>query len=118
VMHHAPVPAADGTPADITDPAGVLARLAEAGAQIVLSGHTHMPHAGLAEAAAGILFVQVGTAISTRLKTDANDVSLLEITAGALTLRSWLARPGQAFTESLPSHFRRAGKVWTALSGG
>ena len=118
VMHHAPVPAADGTPADITDPAGVLARLAEAGAQIVLSGHTHMPHAGLAEAAAGILFVQVGTAISTRLKTDANDVSLLEITAGALTLRSWLARQGQAFTESLPSHFRRAGKVWTALSGG
>ncbi len=85
VMHHAPVPAADGTPADVAYPAATLAALARAGTDIVLSGHTHMPHAGFAETAGGVLFLQVGTAISTRLKTDSNDVALIELGPGSIT---------------------------------
>ncbi len=53
VLHHAPVPAADGTPADMADPAGALSALARAGAQVVLSGHTHMPHAAPRPASRG-----------------------------------------------------------------
>lgn len=80
VLHHAPVPTADGMPDDIADTAVVLSTLARAGTDIVLSGHTHMPHAGFARTAAGVLSLQVGTAISTRLKTD------------TVTKHAWLAR--------------------------
>jgi 3',5'-cyclic AMP phosphodiesterase CpdA len=103
VMHHAPVPAADGTPPDIADPAGTLAALARTGADIVLSGHTHMPHAGFAETAAGVLFLQVGTAISTRLKTGTNDFALVTLGAGKVTVESWLSPPGQPGFTPVPT---------------
>ncbi len=112
VLHHAPVPAADGTPADIADPAGTLARLAQAGAEIVLSGHTHMPHAGFAETAAGVLFLQVGTCVSTRLKTGANDFSLIALSPGAVSLRSWLARDGESFAEGPAARFEKTATGW------
>jgi 3',5'-cyclic AMP phosphodiesterase CpdA len=112
VLHHAPVPAADSTPADIADPAETLIRLAQAGADIVLSGHTHMPHAGFAETAAGVLFLQVGTCVSTRLKTDANDFSLITLSPGAVALRTWLARAGQPFAEGPPARFEKTATGW------
>jgi 3',5'-cyclic AMP phosphodiesterase CpdA len=111
-LHHAPVPSADGTPADMADPAAVLASLARSGADIVLSGHTHMPHAGFAETAAGILFLQVGTAISTRLKTNTNDCSLIELSPGILTRRTWLACQGEGFVEAPPSRFLQTASGW------
>jgi len=113
VLHHAPVPAADGTPADIADPAAALRGLAAAGAQIVLSGHTHMPHWGMAETHAGMLFLQVGTAISARRKTDANDLSLIALDAGGVTLRSWLALPGRPFVEGPVSRFAHGEHGWS-----
>ena len=91
VMHHAPVPAADGTPADLHDPAAVLRDLIAAGTDIVLSGHTHMPLFGAAEMAGRILFLQVGTAISTRLKTEWNDVCLVEISGDRVTVMPFLS---------------------------
>jgi 3',5'-cyclic AMP phosphodiesterase CpdA len=117
VMHHAPVPAADGTPADIADPAQALAALAQAGADIVLSGHTHMPHTGFAETAAGVLFLQVGTAISTRLKTGTNDFALVTLEAGQVTVESWLSPPGQpAFTPGPTQSYARPGAAWQKLT--
>jgi 3',5'-cyclic AMP phosphodiesterase CpdA len=113
VLHHAPVPAADGTPADIAEPAEALHALAQTGAQVVLSGHTHMPHWGAAGTQAGMLFLQVGTAISTRRKTDANDLSLIELDAGGVTLRSWLARPGQTFVEGPTTRFVHGSNGWS-----
>ena len=71
-------------------------RVAQAGADIVLSGHTHMPHAGFAETAAGVLFLQVGTAISTRLKTGTNDFALVTLGPGEVTVESWLSPRGSA----------------------
>jgi 3',5'-cyclic AMP phosphodiesterase CpdA len=112
VLHHAPVPAADGTPADIADPQGALAALAAAGAEVVLSGHTHMPHAGFAETSSGVLFLQVGTCVSTRLKTGANDFSLIALSPGAVTLRSWLARAGQPFAEAPAARFEKTATGW------
>lgn len=116
VMHHAPVPAGDGTPSDMADPASVQARLAAAGTDIVLSGHTHMPHAGLAETSAGILFLQVGTAISTRLKTDANDVSLIELAPEGVTRHTWLAHRGQGFIKTSTARFLRSPVGWQSAA--
>ncbi len=115
VLHHAPVPAADATPADIAHPAEALLQLAATGAQIVLSGHTHMPHWGAAKTQAGMLFLQVGTAISTRRKTDANDLSLIQLDATGVTLRSWLSRPSQPFTEGPTSRFAHGADGWTKV---
>ena len=112
VLHHAPVPAADGTPADMARPAAALAALAEAGTDIVLSGHTHMPHSGFAETAAGILFLQVGTAISTRLKTGANDFAVLTLDPGGVRLESWLAPAGQDFALAASARFERLASGW------
>ncbi|MDQ2065593.1 metallophosphoesterase [Xinfangfangia sp. CPCC 101601] len=112
VLHHAPVPAADNTPADIADAPRALRDLGQTGAQIVLSGHTHMPHWGMAETAQGMLFVQVGTAISTRRKTEANDIGLLELDPWGVTLRTWLALPGQDFREGPQARFRYEGQHW------
>ncbi len=116
VMHHAPVPAADGTPADIADPVGTLSALADAGADVVLSGHTHMPHTGFAETAAGVLFLQVGTALSTRLKTEANDLALVTLGAGQITVESWMSPPGAAgFTPGPRTSYARPGLGWQKL---
>jgi 3',5'-cyclic AMP phosphodiesterase CpdA len=117
VMHHAPVPAADGTLADIADAAGTLSALARCGADIVLSGHTHMPHAGFAETAGGVLFLQVGTAISTRLKTGTNDVALVTLGASEVTVQSWLAPPGTATFEAGPATlYVRPSSTWQKLT--
>jgi 3',5'-cyclic AMP phosphodiesterase CpdA len=116
VMHHAPVPAADGTPADIADPEATLAALARAGADIVLSGHTHIPHTSLAETAAGVLFLQVGTAISTRLKTGTNDVALVTLGAGRVRVESWLSPPDVAgFVPGPTSDYARPKAAWQRL---
>lgn len=112
VMHHAPVPAADGAPADIADPTRVLVDLVTAGTDIVLSGHTHMPHRGAAETAAGILFLQVGTAISTRLKTRWNDVSLVETGDDHVIVRPFLADATHHFEPGTVQHFRRQDGRW------
>lgn len=116
VMHHAPVPAADGTPADIAYPSQALAALARAGADIVLSGHTHMPHTGFAETASGVLFLQVGTAISTRLKTGTNDVALVTLGAGQVTVDSWISPPEATGFAPGPSFtYARPGADWQKL---
>lgn len=118
VMHHAPVPAADGTPADIAYPAQALAALARAGTDIVLSGHTHMPHAGYGETAAGVLFLQVGTAISTRLKTETNDFALIELAPGSVTRHTWLAHRGEGYRAAPATRFVRTGSGWRPVTEG
>ncbi|WP_431299612.1 metallophosphoesterase family protein [Tabrizicola sp. BL-A-41-H6] len=112
VLHHAPMPAADGTPADIRDPAGVIADLVAAGVEVVLSGHTHMPHFTVADTAAGILFLQVGTAISTRLKTGLNDVGVVDFTANGATVQSWVAGPDKMFRQTTEQRFSRVDGRW------
>lgn len=117
VMHHAPVPAADGTSADIHDPAAVVRDLVAAGTDIVLSGHTHLPHVGAADAAASILFIQVGTAISTRLKTGWNDVSLVETGNDHVTVQPFLADATQRFEPGPIQHFHRRDTRWQEATG-
>lgn len=117
VMHHAPVSAADGTAADIAYPAQALADLARAGADIVLSGHTHMPHTGFAETAAGVLFLQAGTAISTRLKTGTNDFAMVTLEPGKVTVESWLSPPGApGFTPGPTQVYVHTGTTWQKLT--
>jgi 3',5'-cyclic AMP phosphodiesterase CpdA len=116
VMHHAPVPAADGTPADIANPDEALAALARAGADIVLSGHTHLPHTGFADTAAGVLFLQVGTTLSTRLKTGSNDAALVTLADDQVTVETWLYAADEAAFRPVKSQtYARPGAAWQKL---
>jgi hypothetical protein len=93
-------------------PAAVLRNLVAAGTDIVLSGHTHMPHVGAAETAASILFLQVGTAISSRLKTRWNDVSLVETRNDRVTVSPFLADDTHRFEPGPVRYFHRKDARW------
>lgn len=68
-----------------------LRRLPGIGAQVVLSGHVHVSHAGPFTAAPGLLFVQAGTGLSHRRRAEANAFNLLDFAAGAVTVTTFLA---------------------------
>lgn len=61
------------------------------GAQVVLSGHIHVSHAGPFAAAPGLLFVQAGTGLSHRRRTEANAFNLLDFQDGSVRVQTILA---------------------------
>lgn len=69
-----------------------LRRLPEMGAQIVLSGHVHVSHAGPFTKAPGLLFVQAGTGLSTRTRSERNAFNLLALSPGAAEVTTFVAR--------------------------
>ncbi|MFN4193581.1 MAG: hypothetical protein ACK4FR_11610 [Tabrizicola sp.] len=84
-----------------------------AGVDLVLSGHSHMPHMGLADTATGVLFLQVGSALSTRLETGSNDLTLLGLSPRVATVESWLSPPGARGFDPGPGRtYRRQDGVW------
>ena len=68
-----------------------LEALPRLGAQIVLSGHIHVSHAGPFTAAPGLLFVQAGTGLSHRRRTEANAFNLLDFSGAEVTVQTILA---------------------------
>jgi predicted phosphodiesterase len=96
----------------MAEPQAVLAALADTGTDIVLSGHTHMPQSIPGGSESGILFLQTGTTISTRLKTGANDFSLIDIRQGQVLVRSWIARRDESFVEAPPVLFNKTVGGW------
>lgn len=68
-----------------------LEALPRLGAQVVLSGHIHLSHAGPFTAAPGLLFVQAGTGLSYRRKSEANAFNLLDFSQGAVSVQTILA---------------------------
>jgi len=68
-----------------------LAALPRLGAQVVLSGHIHVSHAGPFTAAPGLVFVQAGTGLSHRRKAEANAFNLLDFSDGKVSVQTILA---------------------------
>lgn len=71
--------------------AKALRRLPQIGAQIVLSGHIHLSHAGPFVAAPGLIFVQAGTGLSHRRRAEANAFNLLDLSGGTVAVQTILA---------------------------
>lgn len=91
----------------------LLAALRECGVELVLSGHLHHACARLAPGEAGaapILCVNAGTAISTRLRHEANSFNLLSVSSDSIrvTVYTWA---GAAFVAGAPRTFSRAGST-------
>ena len=57
----------------------------------MLSGHLHSWHARPFASAAGVLFVQAGTGLSTRVRGEPNDFNLLTIEGRSVLVEQWTA---------------------------
>jgi 3',5'-cyclic AMP phosphodiesterase CpdA len=97
VMHHPPEhpPGSKKRPMQHSSK-GVMA-LGQAGADIVLSGHLHAANVAPLTAAPGILLVQAGTGLSTRLRDEPNTLNLLTIEPGHVRVDRFAAFARPAF---------------------
>lgn len=104
VMHH-PLEHLAGETQSLMRGAGrALAQLPGLGAQVVLSGHVHVSHAGPFTAAPGLLFVQAGTGLSHRRRAEANAFNLLDFTPDGLTIHTLLADEHARFSRMDERH--------------
>ena len=97
VMHH-PLEHPPGEDQPLMRGAAMaLAALPRIGAQVVLSGHLHVSHAGPFSAAPGVLFLQAGTGLSHRRRAEPNTFNMLEVSAQAIAVQVILSDSGAAF---------------------
>ena len=69
--------------------AAALEAFADCGAQIVLSGHLHNTVVRPFRAQPGLLFVQAGTSLSSRLRGEPNTFNVLDLGPGRVVVRIW-----------------------------
>lgn len=89
-----------------------LIDLPQTGAEVVLSGHIHVSHAGPFTAAPGLLFVQAGTGLSTRRRTERNAFNVLDVSENKIDIRTIIADENGAFRETQTLQFLRKERVW------
>ncbi len=112
VVHH-PLEHRDGNDKSLTRGAArALAALSGAGTDIVLSGHIHTTHVGPFTTAPGLLFVQAGTGLSTRLRHEENAFNVLDIAPGRIAIRSILAGEDSRFRLNATAEFIRQDGTW------
>ncbi|WEF25667.1 metallophosphoesterase [Paracoccus sp. S3-43] len=94
-----------------------LARLEQAGAQVVLSGHLHVWATGAMldqTAHPGVLQVQGGTALCARLSDRQNEFAVLQADGALLTIERHIAPMGEPFGPPEYEWFSRESGVWVA----
>ncbi|TMV94846.1 metallophosphoesterase [Thioclava sp. BHET1] len=112
VMHH---PLEHGPDVDKKLMGGAdraLEGLNECGADLVLSGHLHTASAAPFSAVPGVLFVQAGTGLSSRLRGERNMFNLIEGDARALSITRFEADESTRFVPRAPLHFTRVDGHW------
>jgi 3',5'-cyclic AMP phosphodiesterase CpdA len=121
VMHHPPEHPAGSSKRVMRHSGKGMEALRAAGADIVLSGHLHNAHVAPLTAAPGILLVQAGTGLSTRLRDEANTLNLLTIEPGHVRVDRYAAFERPAFEVIETAWFGRdlndPQAPWEALSG-
>lgn len=95
--------------------AKALKALADCGADVVLCGHIHTTHIGPFTTAPGLLFVQAGTGLSTRLRHQDNSFNVLDVSRAEITVRAISAGEEARFVETAAHTFRRAPEGWLQL---
>jgi len=112
VVHH-PLEHREGSDKALTRGAArALAALSDAGTDIVLCGHIHTTHVGPFTTAPGLLFVQAGTGLSTRLRQEENAFNVLDITPGRVKVQSVLAGEDARFVLNASAEFMRRDGQW------
>ncbi|PTQ68959.1 metallophosphoesterase family protein [Celeribacter persicus] len=95
-----------------------LTALSAAGADLVLSGHLHTAQAVPFTQVPGLLFVQAGTALSTRTRGTPNTFNQIELSEdGGLTITVWSAADQPTFLPQAPRHYLRGPVGWVRKTG-
>ena len=121
VMHHPPEHPVGSDKRLMRHSGKGVEALVQAGADIVLTGHLHNAHVAPLTAAPGILLVQAGTGLSTRLRNEANTLNFLTLDAGHVQVDRYAAFATPSFEVIETAWFARdlsdPKSSWEALSG-
>ncbi|MBS8226130.1 metallophosphoesterase family protein [Vannielia litorea] len=93
-----------------------LQALSDCGADVVLSGHLHTASAAPFTAAPGLLFVQAGTGLSTRLRGETNNFNVLDTEEGRVCVTTWDAK-GTGFVPGDSATYARGPAGWERVAG-
>ncbi|SIO15584.1 metallophosphoesterase family protein [Vannielia litorea] len=93
-----------------------LSALSGCGADVVLSGHLHTASAAPFTAAPGLLFVQAGTGLSTRLRGEKNNFNLLDVDGPRVSITTWAAE-GRVFGPGESATYARGSNGWERVAG-
>ncbi|WP_238364127.1 metallophosphoesterase family protein [Mesobacterium pallidum] len=97
-----------------------LQSLAECGTDVVLSGHLHEARAQPFSTAPGLLFVQAGTGLSTRLRGEPNTFNLLDIDGSRIAVTTYSnaleTANSPAFRATGTAVFERAPSGWDRVA--
>ncbi|QDC11438.1 metallophosphoesterase [Oceanicola sp. D3] len=93
-----------------------LSALSDCRADVVLSGHLHTASAAPFTAAPGLLFVQAGTGLSTRLREATNNFNVLDVEGGRVSVTTWGAQ-GAEFEPGDSATYARRAAGWERVAG-
>jgi 3',5'-cyclic AMP phosphodiesterase CpdA len=118
VTHHPPAHAAGADKALPRFGAEAVRRLAQAKTDVILSGHLHKWYASplpVVKGVRGMLQVQAGTALSSRLRGEPNDFNLITLTGDTIGVTRYAADDAPAFAAVAQMQYRLAGEDWVAV---
>lgn len=117
VVHH-PLEHPDGSDKVLAAGADAAqAHLAAVGTDVILCGHLHNWHVApyaIVKDRRGMIQVQAGTTLSTRVRHEPNDFNLLEFAQDRLVLTRYAAFEAGEFQPLAPVFFARSAKGWIA----
>ncbi|SDE64489.1 metallophosphoesterase family protein [Limimaricola pyoseonensis] len=112
MMHH-PLEHDPGTEKRLMRGArAAVASLGRCGADVVLSGHLHNAAVAPLTAAPGVLLVQAGTGLSSRLREETNNFNLLHVEPGRIRVERYGAEDRPRFEIVQTARFVKAKGVW------
>ncbi|WP_033315439.1 metallophosphoesterase family protein [Limimaricola hongkongensis] len=112
MMHH-PLEHDPGTEKRLMRGArAAVACLGRCGADVVLSGHLHNAAVAPLTAAPGVLLVQAGTGLSSRLREETNNFNLLHIEPERIKVERYGAEHRPRFEIIQTARFAKAKGVW------